>query len=324
MENLDLWESFGHSDRGSNESFDNYTATYFTTQSGGVSDSNEGTRRLEGKYTTSVHQMCVIITEAAEDDNGRNNPVINSQGDNPRNTHRKEREKVYVSAGEWKMIKSAVNHGMTVPADSRREVLMGYQYALHQHKKQLLHEESELRRNYESNNAANKTQWEEHSDTSQTSEERHYEPKHNRGREKRPGVEYHMQNLRSTFSTADEVASIIPDTPEAALVVAQAYMLTTQPEPRDPRESMHQAVIKGLGLIGDKLKQDPLEKNTTRNELKEKRSRRSQTPQTRRSSPPSKRHYRSRGEDARNIITQARVNRSRCEWDDGNYEDEEK
>jgi hypothetical protein len=28
-------------------------------------------------------------------------------------------------------------------------------------------------------------------------------------------------------------------------------------------------------------------------------------------------------EDARNIITQALVNRSRYEWDEGNYEDEE-
>jgi hypothetical protein len=45
------------------------------------------------------------------------------------------------------------------------------------------------------------------------------------------------------------------DTPEAALVAAQAYMLTTQPEPRDPRESMHQAAIKSLRLIGDELKQ---------------------------------------------------------------------
>jgi hypothetical protein len=96
MENLDVGESLGHSDKGSNESFDNDPVTDFITRSGGVSDSDEGTRRLEGKYTTSVHQMCVIITEAAEDDDGRNNSVINSQGSNPGNTHRKEREKVYV------------------------------------------------------------------------------------------------------------------------------------------------------------------------------------------------------------------------------------
>jgi hypothetical protein len=169
MENFDLGESPSHLDKGSNESSINYTITDFTTQSGGVSESDEGTWRPEGKYTTSVHQMCVIITEAAEDDDGRNNPVIDSQGDNLGNTHMKEREKIYVSPGEWKMIKSAVNHGTIVPADSRREVLMGYQYALHQHKKQLLREESKLRRNYESNSAENKTQWEECSDTSQTS-----------------------------------------------------------------------------------------------------------------------------------------------------------
>jgi hypothetical protein len=110
--------------------------------------------------------MCIIISEAVEDDYGGNNPVINSQGDNLGNIHRKEREKVYVSAGEWKMIKSAVNHGTIVPADSRREVLMGYQYALHQHKKQLLQEKSKLRRNHESNSAANRTHWEERSDMS--------------------------------------------------------------------------------------------------------------------------------------------------------------
>jgi hypothetical protein len=31
---------------------------------------------------------------------------------------------------------TAVNHDTEVPADSRREVLMGYQYALHQRKKE--------------------------------------------------------------------------------------------------------------------------------------------------------------------------------------------
>jgi hypothetical protein len=87
---------------------------------------------------------------------------------------------------------------------------------------------------------------------------------------------------------------------------------------------MHQAAIKGLGFIGEKLKQEPSGKKTTRNEQKEKRNRQSQTPPTRRPSSPSKRHYRSRGEDTRNIITQARVNRSHYEWDEGNYEDDKK
>jgi hypothetical protein len=38
------------------------------------------------------------------------------------------------------MIKSAINHGTEVPEGSRREVLMGYQYALYQHRKKLREE----------------------------------------------------------------------------------------------------------------------------------------------------------------------------------------
>jgi hypothetical protein len=108
--------------------------------------------------------------------------VVNAQGDNPRNNHRKEKEKVYVSAGEWRMIMSAINHGTGILTDSQREVLMGYQYALHQHKKKLLQEKSELRRSHESNSASSRSQWEEYSETSESSEERYREPKHNRRR----------------------------------------------------------------------------------------------------------------------------------------------
>jgi hypothetical protein len=61
------------------------------------------------------------------------------------------------------------------------------------------------------------------------------------------------------------------DTPEAALVAAQAYLLATQPEPGDPWESMHQATIKNLGLIGDELRQKSVEKEATHHERKGKR-----------------------------------------------------
>jgi hypothetical protein len=64
--------------------------------------------------------------------------------------------------------------------DSRREVLMGYQYALHQHKKKLLEEKSELRRSQENNSASSRSHWEEYNKMSESSEERHREPKHSR------------------------------------------------------------------------------------------------------------------------------------------------
>jgi hypothetical protein len=53
------------------------------------------------------------------------------QVDKVRSNGKKEKEKVHVSTGEWRMIMSAINHGIDVPVDLRREVLMGYQYALH-------------------------------------------------------------------------------------------------------------------------------------------------------------------------------------------------
>jgi hypothetical protein len=111
----------------------------------------------------------------------------------------KEKEKVYVSAVEWRMIISAINHGTGIPTDSQREVLMGYQYALHQHKKKLLQEKSELRISHESNNASSRLQWEQHSETSESSEGRNREPKHNRRRTGWSGKE-----SRNSFIEADE------------------------------------------------------------------------------------------------------------------------
>jgi hypothetical protein len=79
----------------------------------------------------SVHQLCIIITKAAEEDNHEGNKEVDLQVDKLRSNNKKEKEKIHISTGEWRIIMSAINHGTEVLADSRREVLMGYQYALH-------------------------------------------------------------------------------------------------------------------------------------------------------------------------------------------------
>jgi hypothetical protein len=147
---------------------------------------------------------------------------------------------------------SAINHDTGIPTDSRREVLMGYQYALHQHKKKLREEKSELRRSQENNSAASRSYRNEYSEMSDSSEERHREPKHSRRRKARPRKEDRAKSISTPLS--HEEKDFKQETPEAALVAAQAYLLTTQPEPGDPREHMHQAAIKSLGLLGDELK----------------------------------------------------------------------
>jgi hypothetical protein len=168
MRNLNLGKASDHSDCSQN--FSRNTAADFTTRNGGVSN--------------QVHQVCVIITKAAEEEDGTDNTAINTQGGNPKNNQRKEKERVYVSTGEWRIIMSAINHDTRIPANSRREVLMGYQYALHQHKKKLLEEKSKLRRSQENNSASSRPHWAEYSEMSESSRERHREPKHNRKKDR--------------------------------------------------------------------------------------------------------------------------------------------
>jgi hypothetical protein len=59
----------------------------------------------------SIHQLCVIITKAAEENYHANNAEIDTQVDKSRRNGKKEKEKIHVSNGEWRIIMSAINHG---------------------------------------------------------------------------------------------------------------------------------------------------------------------------------------------------------------------
>jgi hypothetical protein len=58
----------------------------FATRSSGVS--------------RSVHQLCAIITEAAEENNHEGNEEVDIQVDKPRSNSKKEKEKIHVLTGE--------------------------------------------------------------------------------------------------------------------------------------------------------------------------------------------------------------------------------
>jgi hypothetical protein len=259
----------------------------------------------------SVYQLCVIITEAAEEDNHEGNKEVNLQVDKPRSKSKKEKEKIHVSTGEWRIIMSAINHGTEVPTDSRREVLMGYQYALHQHKK-LREERDMFMRSRDDNSTSSGGYWDEYSDASECGMERHRDPKHNRRTTTQTREESYPKSLSTQQSEEEE--DFMQETPEVTLVAAQAYLLTTQPEPGDPREHMHQAAIRSLGLIEDKLMGKlPEEKAIHRKERrKEEFKCKSLRNESSESSGDERREKQK--EDARNIIAQARVNNSRYAW----------
>jgi hypothetical protein len=164
--------------------------------------------------------------------------------------------------------------------------------------------------------------WSEYTNSSESSMERHKGLKHNRRTTTRVVEESYMRS--PSANQPEEEEEFVQKTPGAALIVAQAYLLTTQPKPGDPQEQMHQAAIRSLGLVEEKLKGNILEKKSThRSERKkEEVKRKSSRNKTSESSEDKKRQKRK--EDTRNIIAQARVNNSRYAWREENYEDGEK
>jgi hypothetical protein len=113
-------------------------------------------------------------------------------------------------------------------------------------------------------------------------------------------------------------------TPEEALVAAQAYLLTTQPEPGDPQEHMHQAAIRSLGLIENKLMRKLPEEKVTHRRERRKEEFKCKFSRNESSESSDEERRQKWKEDTRNIIAQALVNNSRYAWREENYEDDEK
>jgi hypothetical protein len=142
---------------------------------------------------------------------------------------------------------------MPIPTNASKNMLLGYHYALRQQSKQLAKERIEIQKRRDSAIAASDAARRAHSDASYTNNKRH-----RRHGSRFENLEYSerqslSKNLDSSFLSVDEQGNIIPKTPEAALVVAQAYLHTTRPNPGDPREHMHRAALQGLKMVGNKL-----------------------------------------------------------------------
>jgi hypothetical protein len=160
-----------------------------------------------------------------------------------------------------------------------------------------------IMRSSDYNSTPSEGYWSEYSNSSESSMERQRDPKHNRRTTAQIREESYVKS-QSPQQSKKEEEDFIQETPEAALVAAQAYLLTTRPEPRDPREHMHQAAIRSLGLIEDKLMGKLPEEKVTwgkerrKEEFKYKSSRNEPNDSSEDEKPQK------RKEDARNIIAQ--------------------
>jgi hypothetical protein len=87
---------------------------------------------------------------------------------------------------------------------------------------------------------------------------------------------------------------------------------------------MHQAAIRSLGLVEDRLRKRSPEKKRTLYEDKGKENIKYQFPQSQTSDSSGDEKRRAQREDARNIIAQTRVNNTHYAWKEENYWDDKK
>jgi hypothetical protein len=150
MENLNLGKSSGHSDKGSDENYDNNHQPVgdFMICCDNTSDKStdmwktglelhEDDQTIFSSSSSKInhqYQVFAIIGDNSEEfNNNNNNPILNLANITRGANHMAEgdmadslitREKVRLTADEWKTIKAAVDNGAAIPIDASKEVLL--------------------------------------------------------------------------------------------------------------------------------------------------------------------------------------------------------
>jgi hypothetical protein len=198
------------------------------------------------------YQVLAIIGDNSEEFDDNNNQVLNPANIIRGANHVAEGDtadslangvKIRLSAEEWNTIKAAVEHGIPMPIDASKNVLLGYHYALQKQARQLAKERSEIQKRKDSTIAASAAFHAARNNTSHTDIRRHRRHGSRVNNLEHSDRRNLSRNLDSSFLSVDEQGNIMPKTPEVALVAAQTYLYTTRPRPGDPREHMHRAAL---------------------------------------------------------------------------------
>jgi hypothetical protein len=136
------------------------------------------------------------------------------------------REKVQLIAAEWTKIRAAINGAANIPSDASKNVLMGYQYALYRKGRHLEQVQKQLKEPHFVASESSRCRVALRN-ASYTNVEGH-----RRRGSRLDNMDFSeiislVMNLESSFISVDERGNIIPKTPEATLVEAQTYLLTT-------------------------------------------------------------------------------------------------
>jgi hypothetical protein len=146
---------------------------------------SEDDNSIFSSYNGKLDNRCQILAiteDNSEELNENNNPVLNLANINRGANHLAEgetadslttREKVQLSVNEWRIIKTAVEHGMPIPTNSSKNMLLGYHYVLRQHAKQLAKERIEIQKRKDSAIVASDAAHRARSDVSYTNRRHH-------------------------------------------------------------------------------------------------------------------------------------------------------
>jgi hypothetical protein len=126
-------------------------------------------------------QVLAIVGDNSEEFDENNNPVLNPANIDRGANHLAEgqtaeslatREKIRLSADEWRIIREAVENGTPIPSNSSKDMLLGYHYALRQQAKQLAKEKIAIQKRKDSAIAASNAARRARSDASHTNARR--------------------------------------------------------------------------------------------------------------------------------------------------------
>ncbi|KAK1612857.1 hypothetical protein QYE76_036530 [Lolium multiflorum] len=217
---------------------------------------------------TKYHQIYAIEdqeeTSEAFDDLG--NPYVDPsnlrQGLGNKYVGPEPRDRVQLSQAAWDRAARAMNGTEPMATTATPEELQAYQYRLARAARELEKQTAELNRRKEAASASSRRRA-DLSRQSRTSGDSHREAR-NRARSRLQHIpeaerEHLVQNLDMSFMSIDTRGNIIPKTPEAGYMATHAFILASKPPPGDPRETLYNMAVAGVGAMGTAFVSTPPE-----------------------------------------------------------------
>ncbi|KAK1691986.1 hypothetical protein QYE76_008683 [Lolium multiflorum] len=229
---------------------------------------NDDVTKPNVDLSTKYHQIYAIEDqeETSEAFDSLGNPYVDPsnlrQGLGNKYVGPEPRDRVQLSQAAWDRAARAMNGTEPMATTATPEELQAYQYRLARAARELEKQTAELNRRKEAASASSRRRA-DLSRQSRTTGDSHREAR-NRARSRLQHIpeaerEHLVQNLDMSFMSIDTRGNIIPKTPEAGYMATHAFILASKPPPGDPRETLYNMAVAGVGAMGTAFVSTPPE-----------------------------------------------------------------